>query len=38
VFGSSAHALIPNPNQLAHTLGPLLRAALQQAEIQRRFA
>lgn len=37
VFGSAAHAMIPNPNQLGREIGPLFRAALQAAESQRRL-
>jgi nitric oxide reductase NorD protein len=38
VFGSAAHAMIPNPNQLGREIGPLFRAALQAAESRRRIA
>ena len=38
VFGSAAHATIPNPKLLGPAIGPLLRAALQAAEVQRRVA
>lgn len=35
VFGSSAHALISDPNQLGRIVGPLFRTALQSTESQR---
>lgn len=38
VFGSAAHALIPDPRQLGQKIGPLFRTALQTAESQRRIA
>lgn len=38
VFGSAAHAILPNPNQLGREIGPLFRAALQATESQRRIA
>lgn len=38
VFGSAAHATIPNPTLLGAAIGPLFRAALQAAEVQRRIA
>jgi nitric oxide reductase activation protein len=37
VFGTAAHAAIPNPNQLPATVGPLFRSALRLAEGQRRI-
>lgn len=38
VFGSAAHATIPNPNQLGREIGRLFQAALQSAESQRQIA
>lgn len=38
VFGSAAHAMVPEPRQLGQIIGPLFRAALQAAEMQRRVA
>ena len=38
VFGTAAHASVPHAQQLAATVGPLFRAALQLAEVQRRTA
>jgi hypothetical protein len=36
VFGTAAHATIPRNEQLPRVIGPLFRAALRSAEIQRR--
>jgi nitric oxide reductase activation protein len=36
VFGTAAHASVPHAGQLAATVGPLFRAALQLADVQRR--
>jgi nitric oxide reductase NorD protein len=36
VFGSTAHATIPRPDQLAGVIGPLFRSALGSAEVRRR--
>lgn len=36
VFGTAAHAAIPRLEQLPRVLGPLLRAALRSADLQRR--
>jgi hypothetical protein len=36
VFGTAAHATIPRPEQLAAVVGPLFRAALRSAQLQRR--
>src|SRR5262249_54650504 len=36
VFGTAAHATIPRPEQLAGVVGPLFRAALRSAQLQRR--
>ncbi|HVK99813.1 MAG TPA: VWA domain-containing protein [Dongiaceae bacterium] len=38
VFGTAAHATIPDPKRLGTTIGPLFRAALQAAESKRRVA
>lgn len=38
VFGSAAFASVPNPGQLAKIIGPLFRAALHGAHVQRRAA
>lgn len=38
VFGSAAHATIPRPEQLIRVIGPLFRAALRSAEVQRRVS
>jgi len=38
VFGSAAHATIPQPRQLGRIIGPLFRAALRAAEVRRRVA
>lgn len=38
VFGSAAHATIPNPNQLGREIGRLFQSALLSAESQRRIA
>lgn len=38
VFGSAAHATIPNPALLGAVIGPLFRAVLQAADVQRRIA
>lgn len=37
VFGSAAHAIVSNPQQITHIIGPLFQAALRNAETQRRF-
>jgi hypothetical protein len=36
VFGSAAHAAIPNPDLLRRSIGPLFRSALRSAEVRRR--
>jgi Mg-chelatase subunit ChlD len=36
VFGAAAHVAVPRPEQLASVIGPLFRAALGSAEVQRR--
>jgi len=36
VFGTAAHATVPTPEQLPGLIGPLMHAALQSAEAQRR--
>jgi hypothetical protein len=36
VFGSAAHAAVSRPDQLRQVIGPLFRAALRSAEVQRR--
>ncbi|WP_205878651.1 nitric oxide reductase activation protein NorD [Mycobacterium camsae] len=36
VFGSTAHATIGHPDQLAGVIGPLFRSALRSAEVRRR--
>ncbi len=38
VFGSTAHATIARPDQLAGVIGPLFRSALRAAEVRRRTA
>jgi nitric oxide reductase activation protein len=38
VFGSAAHATIPNPHQIGQVIGPLFRSALRAAEVRRRVA
>jgi nitric oxide reductase NorD protein len=38
VFGSTAHATIANPDQLAGVIGPLFRSALRSAEVRRRVS
>jgi hypothetical protein len=38
VFGTAAHATIPRVDQLTPVVGPLFRAALRSAEIQRSAA
>lgn len=38
VFGSTAHATIARPDQLAGVIGPLFRSALRAAEVQRRVS
>ncbi len=38
VFGSTAHATIARPDQLAGVIGPLFRSALRSAEVRRRPA
>jgi nitric oxide reductase activation protein len=35
VFGSSAHAALPVPDQLCHVVGPLFRSAIRSAEVRR---
>ena len=35
VFGTSAHATLPAPEQLSHVIGPLFRAALRSADVRR---
>lgn len=38
VFGSTAHATIARPGQLAGVIGPLFRSALRSAEVRRRIS
>jgi nitric oxide reductase NorD protein len=38
VFGSTAHATIAHPDQLAGVIGPLFRSALRSAEVRRRVS
>ena len=38
VFGSTAHATIARPDQLARVIGPLFRSALRSAEVRRRVS
>lgn len=38
VFGSTAHATIGRPDQLAGVIGPLFRSALRSAEVRRRIS
>jgi hypothetical protein len=38
VFGSTAHAMIARPDQLAGVIGPLFRSALRSAEVRRRVS
>lgn len=38
VFGSTAHATIGRPDQLARVIGPLFRSALRSAEVRRRVS
>jgi nitric oxide reductase NorD protein len=38
VFGSTAHATIARPDQLAGVIGPLFRSALRSAEVRRRVS
>jgi nitric oxide reductase NorD protein len=38
VFGSTAHATIGRPDQLAGVIGPLFRSALRSAEVRRRVS
>jgi nitric oxide reductase NorD protein len=38
VFGSTAHATIARPDQLAGLIGPLFRSALRSAEVRRRVS
>ncbi|MGB9307594.1 MAG: nitric oxide reductase activation protein NorD [Mycobacterium sp.] len=38
VFGSTAHATIARPDQLADVIGPLFRSALRSAEVRRRVS
>jgi nitric oxide reductase activation protein len=36
VFGAAAHATVPRPEQISFVIGPLFRAAIASAEVQRR--
>lgn len=38
VFGSTAHAAVARPDQLAGVIGPLFRSALRSAEVRRRIS
>jgi hypothetical protein len=38
VFGSSAHATLPEPEQLSHVIGPLFRSAIRSADVPRRLS
>ena len=38
VFGSAAHASIPNPSRLSEVIGPLFRSALRTADLRRRVS
>ncbi|MFZ0906976.1 MAG: nitric oxide reductase activation protein, partial [Mycobacterium sp.] len=38
VFGSTAHATIARPDQLAGVIGPLFRSALRSAEVRRKVS
>lgn len=38
VFGSTAHATVARPDQLAGVIGPLFRSALRSAEVRRRIS
>ena len=38
VFGSTAHATIARPDQLAGIVGPLFRSAIRSAEVRRRVS
>lgn len=38
VFGSAAHATVPQLEQLSRVIGPMFRAALQSAEVRRRVS
>lgn len=38
VFGRSAHAALPAPEQLSQVIGPLLRSAIRSADARRRIA
>jgi len=38
VFGSTAHAVIARPDQLAGVIGPLFRSALRSAEVRRKVS
>ncbi|PTU30767.1 nitric oxide reductase activation protein [Stenotrophobium rhamnosiphilum] len=38
VFGSAAHATIPNHDQLIQTIGPLFRSALRSTDVRRKFS
>ncbi len=38
VFGSAAHASVPNASHIGSVIGPLFRTALRAAEVQRRIA
>jgi nitric oxide reductase NorD protein len=38
VFGSTAHASIARPDQLANVIGPLFRSAIRSAEVRRRVS
>ncbi|KWX67440.1 nitric oxide reductase activation protein NorD [Mycobacterium sp. NAZ190054] len=38
VFGSTAHATVSNPDQLAGVIGPMFRSAVRSAEVRRRVS
>jgi nitric oxide reductase activation protein len=38
VFGSTAHATVARPDQLASMIGPLFRSAIRSAEVRRRVS
>ncbi len=38
VFGKSAHAALPSPDQLSQVIGPLFRSAIKSADVRRRVA
>jgi nitric oxide reductase activation protein len=38
VFGASAHASLPGPEQLKRVIAPLFRSALRSADIRRRLS